>query len=118
VSIRFQADNDLNRQIVTAMARTEPTIDFQSAQAAQLDEIADPEVLLRCAVGNRILVTHDKRTMPRHFADFVSAGGNCPGLMLVIPQGASVAGVVETLVLIWADNRPEDWENRITYIPF
>jgi hypothetical protein len=26
--------------------------------------------------------------------------------------------VVETLVLIWADDNPEDWQNAITIIPF
>ena len=118
MSIRFQADNDLNRLIVTATSRTGPAIDFQSAQAAQFDAIGDPEVLSRCAAWDRILVTHDKRTMPRHFANFVAAGGDCPGVMLVVPQNAAVARVVESLLLVWADNRPEDWANRITYIPF
>lgn len=37
---------------------------------------------------------------------------------MVIPQDASLRSVVETLVLIWADNRPEDWRNAITIIPF
>ena len=118
MSIRFQADNDLNRLLVTATVRAEAAIDFQSAQAAQLDGIGDPDVLLPCAAGNRVLVTHDKRTMPRHFADFVTSVGQSPRLILVIPQQAQVARVVECLVLIWADNRPEDWANRITYIPF
>ncbi len=118
MNIRFQADNDLNRLLVTATLRAEPAVDFQTAQAAQLDEVEDPEVLQLCALQGRILVTHDKRTMPGHFKQFVSTGNNSPGLFLVIPQWARVASVVECFVLIWADGRAQDWANRITYLPF
>ena len=41
MSIRFQADNDLNRLIVAATFRREPAIDFQTAQYAQLDYLDD-----------------------------------------------------------------------------
>jgi Domain of unknown function (DUF5615) len=102
VSLRFQADNDLNRLFVTATLRAEPSIDFQTAQAAQLDKIEDPVVLLYCASQRRILITHDKRTMPGHFQQFVSAGHHSPGLFLVIPQWARVASVVECLVFLFA----------------
>ena len=118
MSIRFQADNDLNRLLVTATLRAEPAIDFQTAQAAKLDEIEDPEVLRRCASEKRILVTHDKRTMPGHFKQFILAENHSPGLFLVVPQWARMATVVECLVLIWADDQAEDWANRITYLPF
>ena len=118
MSIRFQADNDLNGLIVTATLRREPTIDFQTAQAAGLDRLDDEAVLHRAAEDGRILVTHDKRSMPRHFAGFAAEGHNSPGVLVVIPQDAPLLLVVETLVLIWADGRPEDWANVITKIPF
>lgn len=65
MSIRFQADNDLKRIIVDATLRSEPLIDFQTAQAARLDALKDEEVLQLAASQSRILVTHDKRTMPK-----------------------------------------------------
>lgn len=75
-------------------------------------------VLRQAAAEGRILVSHDKRTMPRHFASFRNEGNDSPGVLLVIPQDAPLRAVVETLVLIWADNTPEDWQNAITVIPF
>ena len=39
MSIRYQADNDLNRLMVAATFRKEPSIDFKSAQSAQLDAL-------------------------------------------------------------------------------
>jgi hypothetical protein len=118
VSIRFQADNDLNRLIVAATFRREPALDFQSAQTAQLDYLDDETVLQRAASEGRILVTHDKRTLPKHFASFLAKGNSSPGVLLVIPQDVPLRPVVDTLILIWVDDRPETWQNAITVIPF
>jgi hypothetical protein len=65
LSIRFQADNDLKRIIVDATLRLAPRIDFQTAQAARLDNLDDEAVLRLVASQSRILVSHDKRTMPK-----------------------------------------------------
>ena len=101
MSLRFQADNDLNRLIVAATFRREPAIDFQTAQSAQLDYLDDETVLQHAASEGRILVTHDKRTMPKHFASFLAKGNSSPGVLLVIPQDVPLRTVVDTIVLIW-----------------
>jgi len=118
LSIRFQADNDLNRIIVDATLRREPSIDFQTAQAARLDNLDDEEVLRISASQSRILVSHDKRTMPQGLESFVASGGASPGVLLVIPQNAPIREVAESLILIWADDHPRDWVNLVTKIPF
>lgn len=68
MSIRFQADNDLKRIIVDATLRREPSIDFQAAQAARLDNLGDEAVLREAASQSRIQVSHDKPTMPAALA--------------------------------------------------
>ena len=118
MNIRFQADNDLKRIIVDATLRREPRIDFQSALAARLDDIDDEAVLRLAASQSRILVSHDKRTMPTALASLMAAGQTSPGVLLVIPQSAPIPEVVETLILIWADDRANDWTNLIAKIPF
>jgi hypothetical protein len=66
--VRFQADADLNQIILVATVRQEPSIDFQTAPAAGLASLSDREVLAVAARAGRVLVTHDQRTMPRHFS--------------------------------------------------
>jgi len=83
-----------------------------------LDALADELVLGRAAEQGRILVSHDKRTMPWRLAEFIRQGGKSPGVLLVIPQDAPVRSVAETLILIWADNRAEEWVNLAVKIPF
>ena len=57
-------------------------MDFLSAIDANLAGVPDP-VLALAAQQDRILVSDDFRTMPRHFADFVQAHASSPGLILV-----------------------------------
>lgn len=115
MKIRFQADADLNQIILLATVRREPSIDFQTAGVAGLASRNDREVLDIAARGGRLLVTHDQKTMPRHFAEFVTTATS-PGL-LVIPQHLSVATVVEDLGLIWLLTEAEEWTNRVSYLP-
>jgi hypothetical protein len=49
MSIRFQADADLNHIIVKATLRREPGIDFQIAHVANLAGVVDQEVLALAA---------------------------------------------------------------------
>jgi hypothetical protein len=72
-------------------------------------------VLARAARDGRILVTHDVRTMPRHFAEFVQ-GNASPGV-IIVPQHLPVSAVVDELLLIWSATTSEDWANRICYLP-
>jgi len=118
LSIRFQADNDLKRIIVDATLRHGPRIDFQTAQAARLDGLDDEAVLRQAASQSRILVSHDKRTIPVALASFTASGRTSPGVLLVIPQSAPIREVVEALILIWADDRADDWRNLVAKIPF
>ncbi len=64
MKVSFQADADLNQIIVRAILRQEPALDFQSSTAARLKGLTDQEVLALAAQQERILVTHDRKTMP------------------------------------------------------
>jgi len=55
--------------------------------------------------------------MPRALASFIASGDTSPGVLLFIPQGAPIREVVEALILIWADERADDWRNLIAKIP-
>jgi predicted nuclease of predicted toxin-antitoxin system len=70
---KFQADADLNEDIVTGVLRRMREIDFQAATEAGLEDLPDENVLEIAAHENRILITHDRKTMPKHFAAFVQS---------------------------------------------
>lgn len=115
MSIRFQADADLNQIIIKATLRLEPTIDFQTAQVADLAGLPDLDVLALAAKQGRILVSHDHRTMPVHFSRFLQRQSS-PGL-IIVSQRLSVAQVAADLLLIWLASEPEEWTNQMRTLP-
>jgi Domain of unknown function (DUF5615) len=116
VKVRFLADADLNKAIVTGLVRREPAVDFLTAQAAGLRGLKDPEVLALASEHQRVLVSHDVGTMPAHFRAFTSAGRRSAGVFL-IPQSLDVGRSVDELLLIWLASEASDWEDRLEWLP-
>lgn len=115
MKVRFQADADLNHIIVRAVLRREPAIDFQTAHAASLVGVSDQEVLAIAAGTGRVLVTHDRKTMPMHLAAFTATQTSSG--VLIVSRKMPVAQVAEELLLIWMATEAEEWTNRIYYLP-
>ena len=115
MTVRYQADADLNQVIVTGFLRREPMADFQTAFAAEFKGVKDPEVLAVAAQQKRILVSHDRRTMPSEFAAFITT--NQSSGVIIVSRKLPVEVVIEELLLIWAASSAEEWVNRIAKLP-
>ena len=115
MKIRYQADADLNQNIVTGVLRREPTIDFQTASAGKLEGVKDIEVLAIAAQQQRILISHDRKTMPSEFAQFIA--NNQSYGVIIVSRKVPIETVIEELILIWAISNAEEWINRIAKIP-
>jgi hypothetical protein len=105
MKIRFQADADLNEEIVAGVVRQEPDIDFRTATEASLHGLPDEEVLAYAAQEARILVTHDRRTMPAHFDKFI-VNQTSPGAC-IISQKTRVRDAIQELLLLWSASEQE-----------
>jgi hypothetical protein len=116
VKVRFQADADLNEDIVTGVLRRESHVDFQTGTVAGLRLLSDLQVLTLAAREGRVLVSHDRRTMPRAFATFV-IGSTSPGL-LIVSQKADLLTAIDELLLVWQASEAEEWINQLGTIPF
>jgi len=112
---RLLADADLNHKIVVGLRRREPALDFLSARDGGVIDVPDPTVLRIAAEMNRILVSHDQKTMPRHFVEFVAVQSS-PGL-IIVSQDLDIGAAIEDLLLIWAATDAEEWVNRIGFAP-
>jgi hypothetical protein len=115
MKVRFQADADFNHIIIRAALRREPSIDFQTAEVAKLVGLEDEKVLGIAAVAGRVLLTHDRKTMPGHFAYFITKETS-PGV-IIVPQKLAISTAVDDLVLIWAASQAEEWIDRIQSLP-
>ena len=113
---RFQADEDFNQKIIAGLLRREPAVDIQTSKAAGLLGLPDPDVLASAAREGRILLSHDRDTMPAHFERFVRDASS-PGL-LIVSQTLAVREAIEQLLLVWSASDAEEWRDWIGFLPF
>jgi hypothetical protein len=72
-------------------------------------------VLELAAEQGCILVSHDRRTMPEHFAQFI-ANHTSPGL-IIVSRKLPVGKAAEWLHLLWAASEAEEYVNSIYSLP-
>jgi hypothetical protein len=78
---------------------------------------ADDETLLSWAAAeNRVLITHDVRTIPGFLYERVLAGLFTPGV-IEVAQGITRAQAIEELAVMIVAGKPADFENLVRYIP-
>ncbi len=117
MKIKFQADNDVDQDIIDAVLRANPAIDFKTAPAAGLHlGVPDEKVLEIAAAEGRLLVSHDRRTMPTHFGQFIEHHSS-PGVFIV-SRKLSIGDAAYWLHLIWEASEAEEYINTINHIPW
>src|SRR5207245_10099000 len=91
-------------------------LDLVRAQDAGLMQTPDPQVLAWAAAEGRILLTHDRRTVPRYAYDRVRAGEPMPGVIVVsnlMPLGQAI----DELELLITCSLPDELRDRVQYVP-
>jgi len=73
-------------------------------------------VLEWAAQQNRILLTHDVRTITKFAYDRVRQELKMPGVVEV-KRKASIEKIVEDIFILIETGKPEDIENQVIYIP-
>lgn len=76
----------------------------------------DPEILLWAEQNERILVTLDENSMPGHLINHLHAGHHSPGVFTIRPA-TNLPAVVEYLILAAFASDPQEWADRIAYVP-
>lgn len=115
MTMKLLADADVNHLIVNGLRRLEPSIDILDAHRGEIIGLPDPEVLAAAASMGRVLISHDRRTMPRHFTRFLEHHES-PGLIM-ISQKLPVGMAIDQLLLTWAAITAEEIRNVIYSLP-
>jgi predicted nuclease of predicted toxin-antitoxin system len=114
--IKLASDENFDGDVVRGLLRRVPELDIVRIQDAGLAGSSDPTILAWAAEESRILLTHDRDTMPNFVYDRVIAGEPMPGVFLVsnrMPKGQAVEE------LFWAVHclSIEDCMDQIKYFP-
>jgi Domain of unknown function (DUF5615) len=115
--LKLLLDENFNNDVLKGLLQEKPDLDVIRAQ--DVPEVlgkSDPELLAWAAEQGRIVLTHDTRTLIGYAYDRVRAGEPMPGVTRV-KQHVSLSRIIEDILLMVADDRPEEFENQVTYLP-
>lgn len=113
--IGFLADENFNRRIVRGLWRRNPRIDIALAQEVGLGGVNDETVLTWAAEHQRVVLSHDRRTMVRDAWQRVRSGKPMGGVLL-IDRRVPVNDAIEELLVISECSWPEEWEGVVDYV--
>lgn len=114
--LKFLADEDLKNRILRGLLRIPPDLDILRVQDTSLSGYPDKHVLEWATQKDRVLLTHDVSTMTRFAYDRLRAGKFFAGI-IGVPQSMAVGQAIDDLLLIAELSIPEEYENRIEYLP-
>lgn len=114
--LRFLSDENFNADILRGLLLRQPDLDLLRVQDVGLGQADDPTILEWAAANNRILLTHDRATMPDFAYTRVVSGQTMAGLFIVHDRMA-IGQAIEELLLLDTCSEPKEWEDLVVYLP-
>lgn len=114
--LRLFCDENFNGDIIRGLLRQHPALDLLRVQDVGLEAADDPSILEWAAANNRIVVTHDRATMPDFAYQRVTAGQVMRGVF-VFNDRIAVRQAIEELLLLDACSEQAEWTGLVVYLP-
>jgi len=114
--LRLLADENFNADIVRGLLLRQVDLDIIRAQEVGLARADDPGVLDWAAENDRIVLTHDRTTMPDYAYRRVTAGKVMPGVF-VLNDRVPVSQAIQEVLLMAACSEQAEWADRVVYLP-
>jgi Domain of unknown function (DUF5615) len=114
--LQLATDENFNGDIVRGLLLRLPDLNLVRVQDVGLEGAIDPIVLAWAAQNQRIVVTHDRATLPAFAFERVVAGEPMPGVF-VINDRLPVGRAIEELVLLTTCSEGSEWEGKVLYLP-
>jgi hypothetical protein len=116
VTVRFLADEDLDSDIIDGLRLREPAIDVLDVKEAGLRATKDLALLELAAPQDRIVISHDWRTMTRYFGERLAAGESNPVCSLC-PNAERSPRLSNRFYWCGPHRRRRSGAMRIVYLP-
>lgn len=114
---RLLTDENFDHDILRGLCiRFSGEIDLLVSRAVGLPGVGDPQLRAWATSDERILLTHDRNTIPKHAYQRVINAEPMPGVF-VVPQALPVGKAIEELIMIMQCSEQSEWQNVVQYIP-
>ena len=114
--LRLLIDQDLDHSILRGLLLRVSNLDVVTAHQVGLSNASDPEVLAWAAKQERIIVTHDRRTMPYHATSRIARAEKVAG-MVVVSKQLPISRVINDLEIIVSCSDMIEWQNIVKHLP-
>jgi hypothetical protein len=114
--LRLLADENFNGDIVRGLLLRLPDLDVIRIQDTDRSGARDPEVLEWAAENGRIVLTHDRATVPDYAFQRMAAGKTMSGVFILsdrLPVGLAIG----ELVLVNVCSEQAEWNGCVVYLP-
>ena len=114
--LRLASDENFNGDIVRGLLYRLPELNLVRVQDVGLEGAIDPVVLVWAAENDRIVMTHDRATLPDFAYERVVAGEAMPGVF-VVSDRLPVGRAIEEISLVAICSEASEWVGRVLYLP-
>ena len=114
--LRLLADENFNGDIVRGLLLRLSDFDIVRVQDVGLAGAEDPDILQWAAENGRILLTHDRATLPDFAYERVAAGEAMPGVF-VLNDRFPIGQAIEEILLMDACSEPASWNGLVVHLP-
>ena len=106
------SDENFNGDIIRGLFLRQPNLDLLRVQDVGLREVDDPAILAWAASNQRILLTHDRATMPDFAYDRLVRGEPMAG-MFVVNDRMPIRQVLDELLLLIDCSEQAEWNGVV-----
>ena len=114
--LKLLSDENFNGDIVRGLFLRQPNLDLLRVQDVGLREVDDPAILDWAATNDRIVLTHDRATMPDFAYERLLRGEQMLGLFVVNDRMPTRQAIDELLLLVDCTDQSE-WKGIVLYLP-
>lgn len=110
------SDENFNGDIIRGLFLRQASLDLLRVQDVGLREVDDPAILAWAAENGRILLTHDRATMPDFAYGRLVRGEPMAGLF-VINDRMPIRQAIDELLLLIELSEQAEWSGVVLYLP-
>ncbi len=114
--LHLLSDQNFSGDIVRGLLLRHPQLDLIRVQDVGLAAADDPLILEWAATNNRIVLTHDRATMPDFAYSRIVDGKPMPGIF-VLNDRLLVREAIDAISLAEECSEQSEWTGLIAYLP-
>ena len=114
--MKFLVDENFNNRIIRGLLRRLPSLDLLRVQDLPIAGSDDRSVLTWASEDGRVLLTHDRRTIPYYAVERLTEGRLIAGVIIVSDE-LPLGSVSEDLIVVATCSTEQEWQGRIEYLP-